>query len=591
MPKMTQEAFMAKAEAKAKDNLDLSKYVYSGSANKSIVRCKVDDIEFEMKAPAILNGTNGCPQCGGKGWSKDKFIAKARDTHGTKFDYSNTKYKTMGAKISVRCIEHNKTVTQTAQSHIKGKNPCPDCNGQTPIDREEFIKRSITGHGEGKFDYSHVPERFEGGIHAKVEIRCVEHDLWFTQEAWSHIRPATGCPKCSPTTKKTLEDVIAKSQEVWPNKRYDYSQADMSKSVRDAVKIGCPVDGHGFFEQSLDNHLNKGKEGCPECHRLNITADKDGFIERVIRIHGEGKFGFKNTVIENGLRGRTIVTCLEEGHKDFETGIQYLLQGNNPCPSCAVYGVSGPERELGDWVESLGFDIQRNVRGVLDSRKEVDIWIPEKRAAIEFHGLYWHTFGFVGSEKHSVKADLAEQNNVHLVQVWEDDWARKPNLVKRHLKSVLGLSRRTVCEFGEVDVMDAGIVLNAFHTGPIVPSDFFVGGFVGNKIEFVAGVKRLGDMCEISQFASVDGFVLLDDAARFLIDEHGFTSVVSRMDRCWNDSYSYGDAWYEMGTDSPRCQYLWKNVRYEGELLLSQGVELLEEASVFDAGYKVLQFA
>lgn len=205
--------------------------------------------------------------------TQKEFIDKSREKHGDKFDYSEAKYTTAHAPIIIKCLTHNTQFTQSAEGHMKGKNGCPDCNGQTPIDREEFIKRAIDGHGEGKFDYSQVDESVKGNIHGKVKITCLKHNVVFEQSAWVHLRPANGCPKCSTTKKKTLEDIIETSAEKLPGLNYDYSNVNLQARTTEKVVIGCYKQEHGTFEQSLSNHW-AGKTGCRGCQQDKRAAKK-----------------------------------------------------------------------------------------------------------------------------------------------------------------------------------------------------------------------------------------------------------------------------------------------------------------------------
>lgn len=72
--------------------------------------------------------------------------------------------------------------------------------------------------------------------------------------------------------------------------------------------------------------------------------------------------------------------------------------------------------------------------------QELDVFIPEKYVAIEFNGVYWHSEE-CGKDKHYHynKGLACKEKGVQLLQVWEDDWARNPELIKRMLAHKLGV--------------------------------------------------------------------------------------------------------------------------------------------------------
>lgn len=102
------------------------------------------------------------------------------------------------------------------------------------------------------------------------------------------------------------------------------------------------------------------------------------------------------------------VKCLKCGH-EFYFSCYNQLQSGMLSPYCRICNpsicrsVSGPEirivQELRSKFENL--DIKTSIRTVLENRKELDIYIPEKNLAIEYDGLWCHSSNEV-SKTHSI---------------------------------------------------------------------------------------------------------------------------------------------------------------------------------------------
>lgn len=124
-------------------------------------------------------------------------------------------------------------------------------------------------------------------------------------------------------------------------------------------------------------------------------------------------------------------------HHVWRTSVGNRTRLNSGCPDC-VYHVSAAEQELFDYVVSLGFNPVRD-RTVL-GRQELDIYVEEKKFAIEFNGLYWHSEAAGKTETyHYDKWKACKEKSISLFQVWEDDYRMNPNLIKRMIAHKLGV--------------------------------------------------------------------------------------------------------------------------------------------------------
>ena len=114
MAKMTTEEFIARAKQVHGDKYDYSLVVYVNAHTKIKIICPVHGV-FEQTPDKHLRG-QGCGKCIGKGITIDTFIEKARKTHGDKYDYSKDEYKNNSTKDTIICPEHG-PLEQTPAAH------------------------------------------------------------------------------------------------------------------------------------------------------------------------------------------------------------------------------------------------------------------------------------------------------------------------------------------------------------------------------------------------------------------------------------------------------------------------------------------
>lgn len=127
----------------------------------------------------------------------------------------------------------------------------------------------------------------------------------------------------------------------------------------------------------------------------------------------------------------SICQHISEGRKKYyqnaikENAINFIVDGH-----CC----SHKEKEVEDFIKSLGFEIQSNVRNLIKTKdgkiKEIDIYIPEKKVAIEFDGVYWHSDKFSYPNAHLEKTELCEALGIRLIHILDYYWNTKKIYVK-----------------------------------------------------------------------------------------------------------------------------------------------------------------
>ena len=167
---------------------------YNGNKNYITVKCLIDGNVWKTKPRWLMKGV-GCQICydrrrGDKTrFSIDKFIEKAKQMHGDKYDYSKVEYINNKTKVYIICPIHGE-FEMRPDHHLSGQG-CPKCVNKY-VTTEEFIEKAKQVHGD-KYDYSKVEY-----VNTKTPICiiCPKHgEFW--QRVEKHVYERCGCPTCN----------------------------------------------------------------------------------------------------------------------------------------------------------------------------------------------------------------------------------------------------------------------------------------------------------------------------------------------------------------------------------------------------------
>jgi hypothetical protein len=149
--------------------------------------------------------------------------------------------------------------------------------------------------------------------------------------------------------------------------------------------------------------------------------------------------------------------------------------------------ISVAETELGDYIESLGIDIIRNDKSILNG-KEIDIIIPQLNIGIEYNGIYFHSELNGGKSKkyHLNKTNECKKAGIRLIHIFEDEWLNNTHIVKSKLKHILNKSDSKIfarkCNIQIIDNKLANNFLEKTHIQGKVNSSVQIGLFHLDKL-------------------------------------------------------------------------------------------------------------
>ena len=472
------------------------------------------------------------------------FIEKARKVHGDKYDYSKVEYVNSHTKICIICPEHGE-FWQTPNNHLCGKG-CNECGKRIvslkkSSNTDDFITKAKKVHGN-KYDYSNVVYVKNN---EKIKIICPIHG-GFEQTPLTHLS-GCGCPKCFGKNKNNL-DFIEQSKKIHGDK-YDYSKV-IYKGVDYVVKIICPI--HGEFEQTPRNHLNG--HGCQKCAYNKISNvlsyTNEIFAEKANVVHNN-KYHY-DKVNYNNSKDKVIITCPEHG--DFIISPDKHLQGQ-ACPKCANI-ISKNENEIFNFIIRNELSVKQRVRDIIPPY-ELDIYIPDKKIAIEYDGLHWHSEIHNENKNYHLNKTLeCEKQGIRLIHIFEDEWLYKQEIVKSRLKNILGITNERIyarkCILKEISSKESFDFLEKNHIQGSSMSMFRYGLYYNDELVSLMTFGRLrqtkknnidyDNEYELLRFCNKLNTTVVGGASKLLkhfIKIKRPLKIISYADRRWSDGHLY----------------------------------------------------
>lgn len=255
-----------------------------------------------------------------------------------------------------------------------------------------------------------------------------------------------GCPLCSRNRIVAgVNDLATTHPEVaaqWSS-RNSFSSTSVSSGSNKRVWWEC---GRGHVWDTTPLSRTQDGTGCPMCANRVVVAGFNDLATTHPLIakewHPTRNGSMLPSKITYGSRRKMWWrgTCTHE----WESPVLNRVNGSG-CPRCA-HRVSAAEAEVRRFVESvlpLGTEVLGSDRKALGERLELDVYVPSLRLGIEFNGVYWHSTA-AGKSKtyHRDKVVAGEAKGVRIVQVWEDDWRDKRDVVEDMLRVRLGVDNR-----------------------------------------------------------------------------------------------------------------------------------------------------
>lgn len=279
--------------------------------------------------------------------------------------------------------------------------------------------------------------------------------------------------------------------------KYGTEWATQSKEVRSKIEqtnierygVACAMKSEQAktkIKQTLRTRFPNGLPGPIASHK-KFLEKRQAQIENVDitwldekNFHGK----YDNSPIEYHFK------CNKCGH-EFTANFHSMAP---VCKNChpSLVNKSSAENEIYEYIKSIyNGSVLHNDRTVLNG-KELDIYLPELKIAIEYNGIYWHgyrkdTVLSLNDFKSKVEWKRLEcqKQNIRLINIDEADYLDRPDVFKRFIQDLI-LPRKRIfarqCKFREISTKEAKDFMEKYHVNGFRGGYYKCGLFYDNEL-------------------------------------------------------------------------------------------------------------
>lgn len=183
--------------------------------------------------------------------------------------------------------------------------------------------------------------------------------------------------------------------------------------------------------------------------------------------------------------------------------------------------------------------------------KELDIYIPSKKIAIEFNGIFWHS-ELQGKDRnyHLKKTERCLEIGIQLIHIFETEWYYQKEIVKSIIYAKLGKFEKRLfarhCQIKEITSKDKNVFLRENHLQGEDNSGVKVGLFYNDELVSVMtfGHSRYNKnyQYEMHRFCNKLGYQIIGGASKlfkYFLRMYDPQSIITYSDRRYSDGSFY----------------------------------------------------
>lgn len=249
--------------------------------------------------------------------------------------------------------------------------------------------------------------------------------------------------------------------------------------------------------------------------------------------------------------------------------------------SFVSYEMSNMENDVVDFLKTMGIEFIRHDRNEIKP-KELDIWIPENKIAIECNPTSSHNSSkpmYDSGEPmkysyHQIKTDLCEEKGIRLIHIFGYEWNHKRSIIESIIRNALGKTENKIfarnCELKEVCYSDAKSFLVDNHRQGFANSSVRLGLYFEDELVSLMtfgsarrtiGVNKNAECWELVRFCNKLNTSVVGGASKLFkrfVSQFDPSDIISFSDRAHTTGNLYTTLGFsERGRSAPG--YVWVN--------------------------------
>lgn len=410
---------------------------------------------------AVYNRVNsknptGCPVCDGKkvlpGFNDVATTHPSASALLTDQTLATAITAFSNKKVDLTCAAGHQWQAPMSRLTAQGSG-CPYCSGRKSVVGSTDL---ISTHPElaAQLVDQTLATKLKAGSHQVVEWRCAA-DKTHTWKAYVDGRTGkgVGCPFCSGRRAIPGRTDISTTHPEIAATLADPTQGSQVSSGSDRkLSWICEADPSHVWSASVYNRVFCSN--CPFCANRAVIAGQNDLATTHPETAAQLVDPAQALTTTYGSGTPLLWQCsAKTEHTWLAPPARRTGKNGTGCPHCLGPLPSAAEKELAGVISTLVEDeVLTSDQTVLPGRYELDIVVPSKNFAVEFNGVYWHSEASgKPATYHADKAEMADAAGYQLVQVWEDDWLARQDIIIRSLAHKLGCAHRLPQVIKDID--------------------------------------------------------------------------------------------------------------------------------------------